>query len=152
MKLFLLFTLIFTFSFSEKMIEVDLTEQVAYAIEDGAIVFFGKISSGKKGHRTPTGTFSILQKKKSHKSNLYPKPNGGASMPYMMRLTNSGIALHRGRTPNHPASHGCIRLERGFAKEMFYWADINIEVNVHGDAADYEDFQNGGNEIRYDEY
>jgi len=89
-------------------IVVDLSEQKAYAIEDGYIVFEGRISSGKIGRETPNGEFKILQKKRKHVSNLWPKPNGGAKMPYMMRLTNSGIAMHLGYVPNRPASHGCI--------------------------------------------
>jgi len=151
LKNILLVILFFSsFIFAEKSIEVDLSEQVAYAIEDGEIVFHGKISSGKKGHRTPTGSYHILQKDKYHRSNQYPKPNGGAKMYYMLRLTNSGIAMHLGRTPKYPASHGCIRMEKGFAQEMYYWARNGINVNVYGDADSYEDFQKGGVEIRYD--
>ncbi|WP_037547823.1 L,D-transpeptidase family protein [Stappia stellulata] len=74
-----------------------------------------RISSGKSGHGTPTGIFSILEKRRRHFSNLY----NNAPMPYMQRLTWSGIALHEGRVPNYPASHGCIRLPRGFAKNLF---------------------------------
>ncbi|MGB7335319.1 MAG: L,D-transpeptidase family protein [Salaquimonas sp.] len=75
-----------------------------------------KISSGKEGHSTPTGIFSILGKKKYHESNIY----SDAPMPYMQRLTWSGIALHEsGSVPSFPASHGCVRLPRGFAKELY---------------------------------
>ena len=120
-----------------KEIVVDLSEQKAYAIEEGYVVFEGRISSGKQGRETPTGEFTIIQKKRHHKSNLWPKPNGGAKMPYMMRLTNSGIAMHLGYVPNKPASHGCIRLKKGFAQKMYRWASVGISVYIEGDARDY---------------
>ena len=123
--------------FSSQYVLVDLTEQMAYAIEDGAVVFEGRISSGKQGHETPEGDFSILQKKRHHKSNLWPKPKGGAKMPYMMRLTNTGIAMHLGYVPKRAASHGCIRLKKGFAQEMFHWIKVGTRVYVEGDARYY---------------
>ncbi|MEP3278918.1 MAG: L,D-transpeptidase family protein [Stappiaceae bacterium] len=73
------------------------------------------ISSGRQGNSTPTGIFSILEKRRRHFSNLYDN----APMPYMQRLTWSGIALHQGRLPGYPASHGCVRLPRDFAKDLF---------------------------------
>ncbi len=120
-----------------KEIVVDLSEQRAYALEDGYIVFEGRISSGKPGRETPNGEFTIIQKKRKHKSNLWPKPNGGAKMPYMMRLTNTGIAMHLGYVPNRAASHGCIRLKKGFAQKMYRWATVGTPVYVDGDARDY---------------
>jgi len=123
--------------FAYKEVVVDLSEQRAYAIEDGYIVFEGRISSGKYGRETPTGEFSIIQKKRYHKSNLWPKPNGGAKMNYMMRLTNSGIAMHLGYVPDRPASHGCIRLKNGFAQKMYRWASVGTPVYVEGDIREY---------------
>jgi lipoprotein-anchoring transpeptidase ErfK/SrfK len=123
--------------FAYKEVVVDLSEQRAYAIEDGYIVFEGRISSGKFGRETPNGEFSIIQKKRYHKSNLWPKPNGGAKMNYMMRLTNSGIAMHLGYVPDRPASHGCIRLKNGFAQKMYRWASVGTPVYVEGDIRDY---------------
>lgn len=73
------------------------------------------VSTGKKGHATPSGVFPILQKKVFHRSNLY----SNAPMPYMQRLTWSGIALHAGPLPGYPASHGCIRLPRDVAKALY---------------------------------
>ncbi len=70
------------------------------------------ISSGMPGHKTPTGVFSILEKNRYHYSNLY----GGAPMPFMQRVTNSGVAMHQGVVPGYPASHGCIRLPAAFAR------------------------------------
>lgn len=130
-----------TVLFANKEIVVDLSEQMAYAIENGYIIFEGRISSGKKGRETPSGEYIIMQKKRHHKSNLWPKPNGGAKMPYMMRLTNSGIAMHLGYVPNRPASHGCIRLKQGFAQKLFRWARVGTVVTVEGRGQDYIDAQ-----------
>lgn len=141
LRIFLIFlTVVMTSStlFASQHVIVDLSEQKAYAIEDGYVLFEGRISSGKPGRETPEGEFTIIQKKRYHKSNLWPQPNGGAIMPYMMRLTNSGIAMHLGYVPNRPDSHGCIRLKEGFAQKMFAWAKVGIPVYVEGDARDYK--------------
>ena len=122
---------------AEKYILIDLDMQMAYAYENGDIIMEGRVSTGKKGHRTPTGYYEILQKKRHHKSNLWPKPNGGAKMNYMLRLTNTGIAMHLGPVPNRPASHGCIRMKNGFAQKMFKWAEVGVPVYVEGDAEEY---------------
>lgn len=132
---------------AEKEVFVDLSLQRAYAIENGATLFEGRISSGKDGHETPTGSFKILQKERMHLSNLYPEPNGGAKMPYMMRLTWDGVAMHQGYVPSHPASHGCIRLRRRFAKKLFSWVDKGTQVIVGGDISRYD--RNGGNPALY---
>jgi lipoprotein-anchoring transpeptidase ErfK/SrfK len=103
---------------AEKSILIDLDTQTAYAMKDGEILFEGRVSTGKEGHRTPTGYFTILEKKRRHKSNLWPKPKGGAKMNYMLRLTHTGIAMHLGYVPKYPASHGCIRMKNGFAQRL----------------------------------
>jgi lipoprotein-anchoring transpeptidase ErfK/SrfK len=121
----------------EKEIIIDLSEQRAYAYEDGYLVLEGRISSGVIGRETPNGEFRILEKKRYHRSNLWPKPNGGAKMNYMLRLTNTGIAVHLGPVPNRPASHGCIRMKNGFAQKMFKWAEVGVPVYVEGDAEEY---------------
>lgn len=125
--------------FGYQEIVVDLSLQKAYAIEDGNIVLEGRISSGKEGRETPIGDYTIMQKKRLHRSNLWPKPNGGAKMPYMMRLTNSGIAMHLGYVPNRPASHGCIRMKNGFAQKIYRWAKVGTKVVVQGRGQDYLD-------------
>ncbi|WP_306140907.1 L,D-transpeptidase [Roseibium sp. MMSF_3412] len=84
------------------------------------------ISSGKRGHSTPTGVFSILEKRRKHFSNLYDN----APMPFMQRLTWSGIALHVGKLPGYPASHGCIRLPRPFAKSLYKMTNRGMHVVV----------------------
>lgn len=94
---------------------VSLDEQRAYAYRNGMAIGVSTISSGKPGNDTPTGVFTILQKNKDHRSNLY----NNAPMPYMQRLTWDGIALHGGSLPGYPASHGCVRLPQAFAEKLF---------------------------------
>jgi hypothetical protein len=89
------------------------------------------ISSGQPGHRTPTGVFSILQKNRYHESNLY----SNAPMPFMQRLTWSGIALHAGPLPGYPASHGCVRLPSAFAERLFGMFKVGTRVVVAPQAA-----------------
>jgi len=125
------------FAYAQREVYVDLTLQKAYAVEDGILRFEGRISSGNTGHETPSGRFKILQKDKDHISNLYPKPNGGTKMPYMMRLTWDGIAMHQGYVPNRPVSHGCIRLKRKFAKKLFTWVKKGTPVIVEGDVDNF---------------
>ena len=103
------------------VVVVSLPEQRAHVYRNGLRIGVSTVSSGKPGHETPTGTYPILQKRVEHYSNLYDN----APMPYMQRLTWDGIALHAGRIPGHPASHGCIRLPREFA-ELLY------DVTSHG--------------------
>lgn len=98
------------------LISVSLDDQQLSIYRGTRLVQRSRISSGKKGHRTPMGVFSILEKRKYHKSNIY----SSAPMPYMQRLTWSGIALHESNSvPRHPASHGCVRLPKGFSKELY---------------------------------
>ncbi len=84
------------------------------------------ISSGTAGHRTPTGVFSIIQKNRHHVSNIY----SGAPMPFMQRITWSGIALHAGVLPGYPASHGCIRLPFPVASKLFAMSKMGMRVIV----------------------
>ncbi len=87
------------------------------------------ISSGMPGHETPTGVFSLLEKNRYHYSNLY----GGAPMPFMQRVTNSGVAMHAGVVPGYPASHGCIRLPYNFARNLFGITDVGARVIINQD-------------------
>ena len=84
------------------------------------------MSSGQKGRETPAGVFSIIEKEAEHYSNLYDD----AFMPHMERLTWSGIALHGGVLPGHPASHGCIRLPYEFAERLFGVSTLGMRVIV----------------------
>lgn len=117
---------------TDKLIFVDLDEQLAYAYEDQELLFRGAISSGVQEHSTPTGTFKVLEKKRYHRSNLWPKPNGGARMNYMLRLTYNGIAMHLGAVKKYPLSHGCIRMKNGFAQRLWAWAEVGTTVEVIG--------------------
>jgi L,D-transpeptidase catalytic domain len=84
------------------------------------------ISTGMAGHPTPMGVFSIIQKHKFHHSNIY----SGAPMPYMQRITWSGVAMHAGVLPGYPASHGCIRMPMVFAVKMWNWTKMGARVVV----------------------
>ena len=88
-----------------------------------------RISSGQTEYETPVGVFSVLQKKVEHYSNLYDD----ASMPYMQRLTWSGVALHAGALPGYPASHGCVRLPHEFAQRIFSQTKLGMRVVLSRD-------------------
>ena len=105
---------------------VSLRDQQITVYDGKGWIMRAPVSSGQKGRETPAGIFSILQKKAEHYSNLYDD----AFMPHMQRLTWSGIALHGGPLPGHPASHGCIRLPYGFAERFFGTTKVGMRVIV----------------------
>lgn len=105
---------------------VSKSEQSLSLYEDGELVSTSRVSTGKPGHDTPSGIFSILDKRKYHESNIY----SAAPMPFMQRLTWSGIALHEGHVPNYPASHGCIRLPSKFAKSLYGMTSRGVHVII----------------------
>jgi lipoprotein-anchoring transpeptidase ErfK/SrfK len=107
-------------------IVVSIPLQRAYVYRGGTLIAVSTVSTGKKGHRTPTGSFPILQKRPKHFSSLY----NDAPMPFMQRLTWDGIALHAGEIPGHPASHGCVRLPLAFAKHLFGVTRIGATVHI----------------------
>lgn len=110
---------------------VSLRDQSMRVYSGDQMVARTHVSTGKVGHRTPTGIFSILEKRRYHESNIYSQ----APMPYMQRLTWSGIALHESDSvPDHPASHGCVRLPGSFAKQLFGYTDQGTHVLVTDDA------------------
>lgn len=84
------------------------------------------VSTGMPGHPTPMGVFSVIQKHKFHHSNIY----SGAPMPYMQRITWSGVAMHAGVLPGRPASHGCIRMPMAFAMKMWNWTKMGARVVI----------------------
>lgn len=110
-------------------IYVSKADQTLTVYDGDVVVATSKVSTGKPGHTTPSGIFSILEKRKYHESNLY----SNAPMPFMQRLTWSGIALHEGKVPNHPASHGCVRLPNGFAKTLFQMTERGAHVIITDD-------------------
>lgn len=122
---------------ASKRIVVDLSQQIAIAYQDGRVLFYGRISSGKPGRETPTGSYHVREKDVDHVSNLWPQPNGGARMPYMLRITRDGVAMHLGNTPDYPASHGCVRMQDGFAQRMFAWAEKWTRVDIIGKAPEH---------------
>src|ERR1700753_994209 len=85
-----------------------------------------QVSSGRDDYETPVGVYSVLQKEEEHFSNLYDD----ASMPFMQRLTWSGIALHAGQLPGYPASHGCVRMPESFAQRLFPLTKVGMRVVV----------------------
>ncbi|HSC19836.1 MAG TPA: L,D-transpeptidase family protein [Rhizomicrobium sp.] len=105
---------------------VNLHTQRAYIYRDGEMIATTPVSSGKRGHRTPTGTFRVLAKQKFHRSKKYDN----APMPFMQRLTWSGIALHAGHVPGYPASHGCIRLPSSFARWLYGEPTMGMKVTI----------------------
>lgn len=105
---------------------ISLPEQLAYVYRNGVVIGISTVSTGKKGHETPTGVFTILQKHADHYSSIYDS----APMPYMQRLTWSGVALHAGRLPGYPASHGCVRMPYEFARVLYAESATGITVVV----------------------
>ena len=94
---------------------VSLPLQTMNVYRNGILVGRTSVSTGSKGHQTPTGVFTILEKKQTHRSKKYDN----APMPNMQRLTWSGIAMHSGNLPGYPASHGCVRMPYDFSTLVF---------------------------------
>ena len=105
-------------------IVVSIGNQKVTLFSNGVRVAQGPVSTGVPGRPTPTGVFSIIEKDRYHHSNLY----SNAPMPYMQRITWSGVALHEGVLPGYPASHGCIRMSHDFAQKL--WPITNLGVRV----------------------
>jgi hypothetical protein len=105
---------------------VNLATQRAVLFRNGVPIGATTISTGRPGYGTPTGVFTILQKHVEHYSSKYDD----APMPYMQRLTWYGVALHAGQLPGYPASHGCIRLPRGFAQLLFGVTRLGMTVAI----------------------
>ena len=108
------------------VIVVSIDRQKVTVYDSNGVFAESPVSSGMKGHSTPMGVFSIIQKHKFHHSNIY----SGAPMPYMQRITWSGVAMHAGVLPGYPASHGCIRMPMAFAVKMWNWTKMGARVIV----------------------
>lgn len=108
------------------VVVVSLDEQRAYAYRNGVEIGYTTVSTGKPGHETPTGIFTILQKDKDHHSSTY----NDAAMPYQERLTWDGVALHAGGLPGYPESHGCVHLPSQFAADLFGVTHMGMTVVV----------------------
>jgi hypothetical protein len=105
---------------------VSLPDQLLYVYRNGVRIGRTTVSTGKPGKRTPTGVFTVLQKKVRHTSSIYK----GAQMPHMQRLTWSGIALHAGYLPGYPASAGCVRMPVDFAAKLYSVTGIGTTVII----------------------
>jgi hypothetical protein len=105
---------------------IDLTRQRVLLYRGGVLTAASTISSGSEGRETPTGVFTILQKEVVHRSRTYDD----APMPYMQRLTAKGVAMHAGNLPGYPASHGCIRLPKAFAKLLYGITELGTPVTI----------------------
>jgi L,D-transpeptidase catalytic domain len=117
------------------LLAVSIASQRVTVYDNGTPIATSPISSGMAGHLTPTGVFSVIQKQRWHRSNLY----SNAPMPYMQRITWSGVALHAGVLPGYPASHGCIRLPEGFAVRLWGMTRVGARVIVtRNDTTPYE--------------
>ncbi|SHN87471.1 Lipoprotein-anchoring transpeptidase ErfK/SrfK [Bradyrhizobium erythrophlei] len=108
------------------IISVSIAQQKLRIYDANGLYAESPVSTGMPGHSTPMGVFSVIQKQKFHQSNIY----SGAPMPFMQRITWSGIAMHAGVLPGHPASHGCIRLPMAFAVKMYGWTRMGARVIV----------------------
>lgn len=160
-------------------IEIDLQEQRAYLIRNHRTVLETPISTGRSGHRTPTGKFKITEKDHNHRSSEYGRivdgrgrtiiadadagmkiPKGGkfiaAPMPYFLRFTG-GIGMHAGHLPGYPASHGCVRMPKSKAAAFYEAVKVGSPVTVFGrtgnersqEMRDYERLNDGQSEIEY---
>jgi lipoprotein-anchoring transpeptidase ErfK/SrfK len=108
------------------IIAISIEQQKLRVYDANGLFAESPVSTGMKGHSTPMGVFSVIQKHKMHRSNIY----SGAPMPYMQRITWSGVALHAGVLPGYPASHGCIRMPTAFAMKMWNWTRMGARVII----------------------
>ncbi len=108
-----------------RKIVIDLSSQKATFYEDGVVRFTTRVSTGKKGFSTPPGHYVVTNKHRDWNSTIY-----GSSMPYFLRLSCGSFGLHQGYVPSYPASHGCIRVPAGNAKDMYSIAELGDEVVI----------------------
>jgi hypothetical protein len=108
------------------LVTVSLDDQLAYTYRNGVLIGIATISTGKKGHETPTGVFHTIMKDAKHRSSKY----NNASMPYTQKFTQYGIALHAGGLPGYPSSHGCVHLPSEYARLLFNETPLGMTVVV----------------------
>jgi L,D-transpeptidase catalytic domain len=113
------------------VIVVSLPDQLVYVYRNGIRIGVSTCATGRPGHATPTGVFTILQKDATHHSSLYHN----APMPFTERLTWSGVALHAGDLPGYPDSHGCVHLPLEFSKLLFHETRLGTAVIIADDAS-----------------
>jgi L,D-transpeptidase catalytic domain len=107
-------------------IVISINQQKLHLYADGREVADSLVATGVPALPTPTGIFSVIGKERFHRSNIY----SGAPMPFMQRITWSGVALHEGENIGHPASHGCIRMPREFAMKLFSVTKVGVRVII----------------------
>jgi hypothetical protein len=108
------------------LVTVSLDEQMAYTYRNGILIGVATVSTGKKGHETPTGVFHTSLKDAKHRSSKY----NNAPMPFTQKFTSSGIALHAGGLPGYPSSHGCVHLPSEYARLLYNETPIGMTVVV----------------------
>jgi lipoprotein-anchoring transpeptidase ErfK/SrfK len=109
-------------------ITLDIANQVGFIFKGDALIGVSNISTGKKGHPTPLGFWTINWKRPMYRSKKYDN----APMPFMQNIDDKGIAIHGGVTPGYPASHGCIRLPMAFAKQLYGLTKPGNKVVIEG--------------------
>ena len=122
------------------LVLVSLTEQSARVYRNGIEIGITSVSTGRAGHETPTGVFTILQKARVHHSSTYDE----ASMPFTERLTWDGVALHAGGVPGYPSSHGCVHLPLAFAQLLFGVTAVGTTVVIAEAAQSPQDLVHPG--------
>jgi L,D-transpeptidase-like protein len=174
----LLFCLSTTGAFAQYSIELDLTEQKAYLLQNGRAIMESPVATGRPGHLTPDGSYRITNKDLKHSSSIYgrivdrsgktvvadadvdmPTPRGtrfvNAPMHYFMQFA-PGIGLHAGYLPGYPASHGCVRMPEQNAIAFFRAVSVGTPVTVFGSASQYRQYQasirNDAQQRYYDRY
>ncbi|MCM2292188.1 L,D-transpeptidase family protein [Allorhizobium sp. BGMRC 0089] len=114
---------------SDLQIIVSKKNQSLAVYQGDTMIASSRVSTGKEGHLTPSGIFSVIEKQEYHESNLY----SNAPMPWMQRITWSGFALHEASSvPNYPASHGCVRLPAAFARKLYDLTELGAHVLITG--------------------
>ena len=107
-------------------IVISINQQKLHLYANGTEVADTLVATGVPALPTPTGIFNVIGKERFHRSNIY----SGAPMPFMQRITWSGVALHEGENIGHPASHGCIRMPREFAMKLFSVTKVGVRVII----------------------
>jgi lipoprotein-anchoring transpeptidase ErfK/SrfK len=112
----------------ETRIVIDRLTQMTYVYRGDQLVGAATVSTASKGRVTPLGFWSILEKRRFYRSKKYDN----APMPFMQRIDEYGIALHGGRNPGYPASHGCVRLPMKFAEKLYGLTKVGSKVVIEG--------------------
>jgi lipoprotein-anchoring transpeptidase ErfK/SrfK len=107
---------------------IDRLLQMAYVYRGDKLIGVATVSTARKGHVTPLGEWSILEKRPFYRSKKYDN----APMPWMQRIDEYGIALHGGGTPGYPESHGCIHLPNKFAQKLYGLTKVGSKVIIEG--------------------